>query len=127
MSGFCWIPWLPGLKKSSLHAKSMVLDKQAMFVGSMNLDQMSLRINNEIGILFKNPQIAGQSARAFDEHIEGVAFRLQLHKDEDRNESIRWHLKKGGREVVYEEEPYVGFWKKLGVKIVGLLPVESFL
>ncbi len=119
--------WLPGLKKSSLHAKSMVLDKQAMFVGSMNLDQMSLRINNEIGILFKNPQIAGQSARSFDEHIQEVAFRLQLHKDEDGNESIRWILKKGGREIVYEKEPYVGFWKKLGVKIVGLLPVESFL
>lgn len=119
--------WLPGLKKSSLHAKSMVFDKQAMFVGSMNLDQMSLRINNEIGILFKNPQIAGQSARMFDEHIEGVAFRLQLHMDANGNESIRWHLKKGGREIVYEEEPYVGFWKKLGVKIIALLPVESFL
>ncbi len=56
-----------------------------------------------------------------------MAFRLQLDKDEDGNEAIRWHLKKGGREDVYQEEPYVGFWKKLGVKIVGLLPVESFL
>ena len=67
--------WLPGLEKSSLHAKTMVLDKQTMFVGSMNLDQMSLKINNEIGILFKNdPQIAGLSAQAFNEHIEKVAF-----------------------------------------------------
>jgi len=119
--------WLPGLKKSSLHAKSMVLDKQAMFIGSMNLDQMSLKINNEIGILFKNQEIAMQSSRAFDDHIEEVAFRLQLHTVGDGKESIRWILKKGGREIVYEKEPYVGFWKKMTVKIIGLLPVESFL
>ncbi len=119
--------WLPGLKKSSLHAKSMVLDKKAMFVGSMNLDQMSLKINNEIGILFNNPEIAGQSAKAFDENIDSVAFRLKLHTDEAGNETIRWYLDKGGREIIYEKEPYVGFWKKLGVKIVGWLPVASFL
>jgi putative cardiolipin synthase len=119
--------WLPGLKKSSLHAKTMVLDQQTMFVGSMNLDQMSLRINNEIGILFKNPPIAGQSAQAFDKQIEKVAFRLQLHKDDEGNETIRWHQNKDGREIVFEKEPYVGFWKKLGVKVIGLLPVESLL
>ena len=105
----------------------MVLDKQTMFVGSMNLDQMSLRINNEIGILFKNPQIAGQSAQAFDTHIETVAFRLQLHTDEAGNESIRWHLNKDGREIVLDKEPYVGFWKKLGVWFIGLLPMEYLL
>jgi len=119
--------WLPGLKKSSLHAKSMVLDKQAMFVGSMNLDQMSLRINNEIGILFENPPIAGESARAFNDNIESVAFRLELHKDDNGGESIRWHLKKGDRDIVYVSEPYVGFWKKLGVKLISLLPAKYFL
>lgn len=68
-----------------------------------------------------------QSSRAFDDHIEEVAFRLQLHTVGDGKESIRWILKKGGREIVYEKEPYVGFWKKMTVKIIGLLPVESFL
>ena len=50
-----------------------------------------------------------------------------LHTDDDGKKSIRWILKKGGREIVYEKEPYVGFWKKMTVKIIGLLPVESFL
>jgi len=31
--------WLPGLSKSSLHAKTIVIDRKASFVGSMNLDQ----------------------------------------------------------------------------------------
>ena len=119
--------WLPGLSKSSLHAKTMVLDKKAMFVGSMNLDQRSLHINNEIGILFLNPEIAGQSAEAFDLNIEKVAFRLELHTSKNGNESIRWHLRKDDGEVVYDSEPYVGFWKKFGVGLIRVLPVESLL
>ncbi|MFH1985206.1 MAG: phospholipase D family protein [Pseudomonadota bacterium] len=119
--------WLPGLSKSSLHAKTMVLDKKAMFVGSMNLDQRSLHINNEIGILFLNPEIAGNSAEAFDRNIEKVAFRLALHRDNNGSESIRWHLKKDGKDIVYDAEPYAGFWKKLGVWVIRLLPVEFLL
>jgi putative cardiolipin synthase len=115
--------WLPGLSKSSLHAKTMVIDGTAMFVGSMNLDQRSLHINNEIGILLFNPEIAGSSAEAFDQNIMKVAFQLKLNTDE----SIRWHLKKGDGEVVYDSEPYVSFWKKFGVGLIRLLPVESLL
>jgi cardiolipin synthase C len=119
--------WVPGLSKSSLHAKTMALDKQAMFVGSMNLDQRSLNINNEIGILFFNPEIAGRSAQFFNENIEKVAFRLELHTDISGSESIRWHLKEGEAEIIYESEPRVSFWKKLKVGIIRLLPVESLL
>jgi putative cardiolipin synthase len=115
--------WLPGLSKSSLHAKTMVIDRKAMFVGSMNLDQRSLHINNEIGILFHNPEVAGKSAEAFDQNIMNVAFRLEL----DDDESIRWHLKQDDGEIIYDKEPYVGFWKKFGVWFIGMLPVESLL
>jgi putative cardiolipin synthase len=115
--------WLPGLSKSSLHAKTMVLDRKAMFVGSMNLDQRSLNINNEIGILFLNPDVAANSAEAFDQSIEKVAFRLKLHNDD----SIRWHLQQDDGEIIYDKEPYVSFWKKLSVWFIGLLPVESLL
>lgn len=119
--------WLPGLSKSSLHAKTMVIDRKTMFVGSMNLDQRSLNINNEIGVLFFNPEIAGQSADAFDRNIEKVAFRLELQKSSNGAESIRWHIKRGDDEIVYNSEPYATFWKKLGVGLIRLLPVESLL
>ncbi len=115
--------WLPGLSKSSLHAKTMALDRKAMFVGSMNLDLRSLNINNEIGILFFNEEVAGKSARTFMEHIDKVAFRIEL----DGNGSLRWKINRAGQEIIYEDEPYVGFWSKLSVWFIGLLPVESFL
>jgi len=118
--------WLPGLSKSSLHAKAMVIDRQAIFVGSMNLDLRSLALNNEIGILAYNQDLAERSAEGFDEAIGKAAFTLQL-REKNGDTSIRWHLKKNGQEIVYDEDPYVGFWTKLGVWFVGLLPVEWLL
>ncbi|WP_136806976.1 phospholipase D family protein [Desulfosediminicola flagellatus] len=117
------LSWLPGLSKSSLHAKTMVLDQDAMFVGSMNLDQRSLNINNEIGILFFNKELAGKSARVFIDNIDKVAFRVTL----DGSGSLQWKVNRDGKEIVFENEPYAGFWAKLSVWFLRLLPVESFL
>lgn len=119
--------WLPGLEKSSLHAKTMVIDRKAMFVGSMNLDPRSLQLNNEIGILFFNREIAESSAAAFVKHIDKAAFRLSLNKAPNGHESIRWHLKRADSEIVYDSDPYTGFWKRVGVRLIGMLPVESML
>lgn len=57
------------------------------------------------------------------EHIDRVAFRIEL----DGNGSLRWKINRAGQEIIYEDEPYVGFWSKLSVWFIGLLPVESFL
>ncbi len=119
--------WLPGLSKGSLHGKFMILDRKAMFVGSMNLDQRSMNINNEIGILFLNPMIAGGMAQAFDRKIDKVSFQLELYTGENGVESIRWRSTRGDEVIVYDSEPYVGFWKILEMWLIALLPVESLL
>lgn len=119
--------WLPGLSKSSLHAKTMGMDREIMFVGSFNFDQRSLHINNEIGILFEEPEIARNSAEKFDANIGKVAFRLELVTDNNGRESIRWHGIQNGQQVVLDSEPYVGFWTKASVEILKLLPIDSYL
>ena len=119
--------WLPGLSKSSLHAKTMAFDKKGMFVGSFNFDQRSLHINNEIGILFRNPEITERASDNFYKNIDKAAFKLELHSDGGRRETLRWHGQKDGKEVILDSEPYASFWKKFGAGFVGMLPVESLL
>jgi putative cardiolipin synthase len=119
--------WLPGLSKSSLHAKTMAFDHKAMFVGSFNFDQRSLHINNEIGILFYEPQIASQAATNFDKNIEKVAFRVDLITDENGKESLRWTGEEDGKEIVFDDEPYASFWQKLSVNLMRVLPIDSML
>ena len=119
--------WLPGLSKSSLHAKTMAFDKKRMFVGSFNFDQRSLHINNEIGLVFEQPDLAGPAASKFDDNIEKVAFKVELLTDANGKESLRWHGIEDGQAVEYDSEPYVGAGAKAAVWFIRLLPVESLL
>lgn len=119
--------WLPGLAKSSLHAKTLAIDGEAMFVGSFNFDQRSLNINNEIGILFHHPGIVSESSRHFHDNIEKVAFRVELVKDEKGLETMRWTGTEDGKEVVFYSEPYASFWKRFKVNLMRILPIDSML
>jgi cardiolipin synthase C len=114
--------WLPGLSKSSLHAKAMAIDRKAMFVGSFNFDQRSLYLNNEIGILFHEPQLAASTVANFNERVAKVAFKVELAAGK-----LRWTGTNDGKEVVFSSEPYVGFWEILGVNAMRLLPIYSML
>jgi len=116
-----------GSSKASLHAKSFVFDRKQVFVGSLNLDPRALKHNTEIGVIFKVPEIAEQMAAYFDEHVEQYAFRLELKTDQNGSETLLWHGMKDGKPVVYTHEPYVGFWRRLGIDIMSWLPIESQL
>ena len=71
--------------------------------------------------------MAGERTENFKRNIEKAAFRLELHTDGKGREAIRWHLKRDDKAIVYSSDPYVGIWKKIGVVIIKLLPVESQL
>ena len=114
-----------GQSKSSLHAKCFVLDRETTFIGSLNLDPRSFIQNTEIGVVFKSPSIAGWIADAFDREVEQVAFRLELHKDRNGTERLLWRGLVDGAEETFDHEPYTGFWKRLGIGLMRLLPIES--
>jgi len=118
--------WLPGLAKSSLHAKTMVFDGEIMFVGSFNFDQRSLFINNEIGLLFRDPSLAGQAAKHFEDNVHRVAFEVRFSREGGRT-NMQWVGGQGGPDVVMEKEPYATTMQKLTVGVVKWLPVESQL
>ena len=119
--------WLPGLKKSSLHAKTMAFDREIMFVGSFNFDQRSLHINNEIGMLFWDAQTAAESTDSFDRYIEDVALRVTLETDDKGKESLRWVGRESGKQVTFDSEPYASSGLKALVAVMKILPIESQL
>lgn len=118
--------WLPGLKKSSLHAKTMVFDGEIMFVGSFNFDQRSLHINNEIGLVFHEPKIAAAAAKNFEENVNKIAFKVEFSR-EGGHENMHWVGGLAGPDTVMEEEPYATTVQKLTVGILKWLPIDSQL
>jgi putative cardiolipin synthase len=116
-----------GSSKASLHAKSFVLDREKVFIGSLNLDPRSFYENSEIGLVIESSEIAEGMAVGFDKEIDQAAFRLELVTDDDGNEYILWHGYDNGEKVTFDVDPYTGFWRRFGVGFMRIMPIESQL
>jgi len=116
-----------GSSKASLHAKSFVLDRRVVFIGSMNLDPRAVIHNTEIGVVLASPEIGQGMGTWFDENVAKVAFRLDLKQDADGSETLLWHGTVDGTMQTFDVDPYTGFWKRLGIGFLGILPIESQL
>ncbi|MEM7170763.1 MAG: phospholipase D family protein [Pseudomonadota bacterium] len=116
-----------GSSKASLHAKVFILDRQSVFIGSLNLDPRSVYENTEIGVLAQSRELATAMAKGFDESIGKAAFRLELVERADGQEKIEWYGKENGQEAVFDVDPYTGFWDRFSVDFMSLFPIDSQL
>lgn len=113
---------LRGSSGASLHAKTFVADRHRTFIGSLNFDPRSLNLNTELGMVFENQELGTRMAQAIDEHLRTDSFKLQL----DGNR-LMWVTQEKGREVRYLDEPATTWSKRLFIRTVALLPIESQL
>ena len=118
---------LEGSSKASLHAKSFVIDRERIFIGSLNMDPRSVVENTEIGIMIESAKLAAEMSEWFDQNIDRIAFRLALEENDNGEEILVWYRNVDGEEMRYTTEPNTGFWRRFGVGFLGLLPIESLL
>ena len=123
---------LRGSSGASLHAKTSVFDREALFVGSANLDPRSGKLNTELGILFKSEPLAEGVSDWFDANKARVAYRVSLDRDRCADEHqcdgrLRWTDQEGDREVVYARDPQTSLLTRLFVSLVSLLPIDGQL
>lgn len=55
-----------GSAAASLHAKTFLVDRRQVFIGSLNLDPRSIVINTEVGVLIDSTLLAEQWVQMFD-------------------------------------------------------------
>ena len=107
----------------ALHAKAMVLDRDRVFVGSLNLDPRSHRLNTESGILVRSPQLAERVALALGVEFEPAnSWRLGLDQGQ-----IVWSTSRGGATVTVRDDPDASFGRRLKCGVAHLLPIEHEL
>jgi putative cardiolipin synthase len=111
-----------------LHAKLYVMDRQRFYIGSMNYDQRSWRINTEIGLIIESPEMAGEVARRFEAMVSpDAAYRVYLHDDSKGRPELHWTTEIDHQKVEFTHEPNRGFWQRTKVEVLGLLPIEREL
>ena len=107
--------------RAALHTKAMVFDREAVFIGSFNLDPRSAVINTEAGLYIESPELAERLTAYM---ATGVApansYRVRL----DPNGGIVWETERDGEIVRYRDEPETGFRQRFVANLVKLLPIE---
>ena len=113
----------------ALHAKLFVFDRRKLFIGSMNFDKRSKRLNTEVGLIIDSQELAQQTAVRFEAMAQPEnSYALAL-----RPESVGgppplvWRTREDGRSVEYVREPARSRWQRLKVKLLSLLPLGGEL
>lgn len=115
---------ISGESKAALHTKAVVFDREAVFIGSFNLDPRSASINTEAGLYVESPELAEQVIEYMDEGIESQnSYRVVLDEDGE----LVWITETDGREVRYHNEPETSFRQRFMSGFIMMLPVEHQL
>jgi len=107
----------------ALHAKIIVFDRDKVFMGSMNFDQRSRRLNTEIGLIIDSPELALQSALRF----QGMVQPENAYAVELRDKHLMWKSREDGQDVEYDREPARNEGQRLEVKFLSYLPLDREL
>ena len=113
----------------SLHAKAIVVDRQKVFIGSMNMDDRSKLLNTEMGIIVDCPPLAAAVTEFFDTAtLPKYAYRVTLKADGSAHGgAMQWQGADHGKPVTYDHEPGVSTGRRVEVQMFKLLPLESLL
>jgi putative cardiolipin synthase len=107
-----------------LHAKTAVIDRKLVFVGSMNLDPRSASANTELGMFIENAAIAKEMLRVINISKLESAYRVRL---EPKTNALQWVTVDGDQEIVLGVEPESSFWLRIHNALMGWFVPEQLL
>ena len=90
----------------AIHAKTMVIDNETLFIGTFNLDPRSANLNTEVGVIVKNKKIA-------------AAVEANILNDAKVENS--WDAGK------VNENKEAGLLKRIVLLFIRLLPMQAIL
>ena len=113
-----------GRSSASLHAKTFSVDRTRVFIGSFNLDPRSIHLNTEMGFVIESARLAGAVSSWLDRSVDSAAYEVILARN---GHGLEWIERTDQGAVYYSTEPRTGFWKRFGVGLMSLLPIEWLL
>jgi putative cardiolipin synthase len=124
-----------GSSGAALHAKTFILDRKVLFVGTLNLDPRSVWSDTQNGIAVRSETLARQAASLFEESISmhrvyRVILRTsspEVNGSPSGGTGLEWVTEEKGKEVRYFHEPETGLWRRITVKILSLFAPEKML
>jgi putative cardiolipin synthase len=102
----------------TLHTKAMVIDRRSTFIGSLNLDPRSIKVNSEMGMLIANEDMAEALAKGALARLPDIAYRVDL----DERGKLRWRATIDGVDVVENKEPLTSRFRRFQAFLLRIVP-----
>jgi cardiolipin synthase C len=110
--------------RAALHTKAMAFDREAVFIGSFNLDPRSAVINTEAGLYIESPELTEKLTAYMATGVEPAnCYRVLLHP----NGSIVWETVRNGQTTRYRDEPETSYRRRFVADLLKFLPIDSQL
>lgn len=102
-----------------LHAKAVVVDRQKVFIGSMNFDPRSAEINTEMGVIIDSPELAQQLALILERDMSlENSWRIEVNA----NDQVVWV----SADSQSTEEPARDFGQRVQNELFKFLPDDIY-
>lgn len=106
-------------KFMGLHSKAMVIDREEVFIGSMNLDPRSALVNTEMGVVIRSRGLAEALAKLIERDLQPAnSWRVEL----DAEGELRWV---NDRETV-TRQPARNWWQRVEDVFFMIFPKEYY-
>jgi cardiolipin synthase C len=108
-----------------LHAKLLVIDRQVVFIGSMNFDPRSATINTELGAIIESKPLAREMVRVIDLDRFQSAWQVSLAP---QGGGLRWTgIDASGEMLALDSEPDATAWARFKLWLLAPLVPEGLL
>lgn len=125
--------------KTSLHAKTMIVDDRYFIIGSRNLDPRSDKVNTEVSVIIDSKPLSDFESSMYDYFIRlDNAYELSLQQAPSQScvvtcvptdgTQLVWTTRKDGEVVhYYDNDADAGFWRRLGANILRYIPLGNHI
>lgn len=113
---------ITGSSRASLHAKTYIIDRRYLFVGSLNLDPRSALLNTEMGVVYDSPAFAEDFFAVVRKLDAGKVWELRL-----KDNRVQWFDCSTRCVAVSSTDPGSSIFTRTGIFLLSLLPIEQQL
>lgn len=102
--------------RTSLHSKTLIMDRRLLAIGSMNLDLRSDLQNTEVSLVIRSAALSRSLAESVEQAL-GDSYRMEWVDGK-----LLWHAPKDGQRqapATLTREPEAGFGLQLMLKLIG--------
>jgi cardiolipin synthase C len=100
-----------------------VIDQKIVFIGSLNMDERSAKINSELGLVINSTEIAREVTNLLDDISTDGSYKLQL----DQHDHVEWVSGDGGTQKIWHTDPATSRTERVWLTILSPFAPDEIL